>query len=183
LSGKYFGLILTLALAATVGIGCMPLPETAPAIGTTKASAGRDLPLFYAAYATPIEEPWDAVIHRALQQAAAGGKIRYQYADDIGYSGEMERVLREVAETRAPAAIFGDAYGNEEAVRRVAGDYPAIPFIFCSGLGRDETGLEHDADRGNRDRPDRCRLVHGPGSDGVQHDGQGRREPGAVPRQ
>jgi basic membrane protein A len=134
LSSKYFGLILMLALAATVAIGCMPLPEPPPA-GATTASAGRDLPLFYAVYATPIEEPWDAVIHRALQEAAADGKIRYEYADDIGCSGDMERILREVAEERRPAAIFGDAYGNEEAVRRVAGDYPAMPFVFGSGLG------------------------------------------------
>jgi basic membrane lipoprotein Med (substrate-binding protein (PBP1-ABC) superfamily) len=40
-----------------------------------------------------------------------------------------------VAGERAPAAIFGDAYGNEEAVRRVAAEYPATPFIFGSGLG------------------------------------------------
>jgi len=127
--------MLTLLLAATMANGCLPLQTPDPAAGTTTASAGRDLPLFYAVYATPIEEPWDAVIHQALQQAAADGKIRYEYADDIGYSGDMERVLREVAEEQAPAAVFGDAYGNEEAVRRVAGDYPAMPFVFGSGLG------------------------------------------------
>ena len=113
----------------------MPLPEPPLAAGTPGARPSLDLPLFYAAYATPIEEPWDAVIHQALQRAAAGGKIRYEYADDIGYSGDMERVLREVAGKQAPTAIFGDAYGNEQAVRRVAGEYPAVPFVFGSGLG------------------------------------------------
>jgi basic membrane protein A len=134
LSSRYLGLILTLLLAATMASGCVPLEAPAPAAETTDASAGRVLPLFYAAYATPIEEPWDGVIHRALQRAAVEGVIRYEYTDDIGYSGDMERVLREVAGKRRPAAIFGDAYGNEEAVRRVAGDYPAIPFVFGSGL-------------------------------------------------
>ncbi|MEW6717269.1 MAG: BMP family protein [Chloroflexota bacterium] len=94
-----------------------------------------EAPLFYAAFATPIEEPWDGVIHSALQQAAAEGKIRYEYTDDIGYAGDMERVLREVAEEKKPAAIFGDAFGNEEAARRVAADYPEIAFVFGSGLG------------------------------------------------
>ena len=42
----------------------------------------------------------------------------------------MERVLREVAERDEPAVIFGDAFGNEEAVRRVAAEYPQIAFVF-----------------------------------------------------
>lgn len=47
----------------------------------------------------------------------------------------MERVLREVAEKNKPHIIFGDAFGNEEAVRRVAADYPEIAFVFGSGGG------------------------------------------------
>lgn len=92
-------------------------------------------PLFFAAFATPIEEPWDGVIHSALQKAADEGKIKYEYTDDIGYAGDMERVLREVSEEKQPAAIFGDAFGNEEAARRVAADYPEIAFVFGSGYG------------------------------------------------
>lgn len=76
----------------------------------------------YAAYATEIEEPWDGVIHEALQAQADAGEIDYDFTDAIGYSGDMERVLREVAEGAAPDIIFGDAFGNEEAVRRVAAD-------------------------------------------------------------
>jgi len=75
------------------------------------------------------------VIHEALQEAAAAGEIRYEWTDDIGYAGDMERVLREVAEQKKPAAVLGDAYGNEEVVRRVAGDHPDIAFVFGSGLG------------------------------------------------
>src|SRR5690606_23642510 len=39
------------------------------------------------------------------------------------------------AEENQPDVIFGDAFGNEEAVRRVARDYPDIAFVFGSGLG------------------------------------------------
>jgi len=109
-------------------------------IGLTACSGGgeeakSEVPFIYAVYATPIEEPWDGVIHAALQKAADEGKIRYEWTDDVGYSGDMERVLREVAEQQKPDAIFGDAFGNEEAVRRVAADYPEIAFVFGSGLG------------------------------------------------
>lgn len=92
----------------------------------------------FGAFATPIEEPWDGVIHAALTKAQDEGKIEYTYQEAIGYSGDMERVLREVCEQQKPDLILGDAFGNEEAVRRVAADYPEVAFAFGSGSGPSE---------------------------------------------
>jgi basic membrane protein A len=89
----------------------------------------------FGAFATPIEEPWDGVVHEALLKAQEEGLIEYTFTENIGYSGDMERVLREACEKEKPDAIFGDAYGNEEAARRVAADYPEIAFVFGSGGG------------------------------------------------
>jgi basic membrane protein A len=89
----------------------------------------------FGAFATQIEEPWDGVIHTALQAEAEAGRIEYEFTDDIGYAGDMERVLRETAEAEQPDIIFGDAFGNEEAARAVAADYPDIAFVFGSGGG------------------------------------------------
>mgnify|MGYP000368442003 CR=1 FL=1 len=89
----------------------------------------------FGAYATAIEEPWDGVIHSALQAEQEAGRIAYKFVDALGYSGDMERTLREVAEEDKPDIIFGDAFGNEEAVRGVAADYPDIAFVFGSGGG------------------------------------------------
>lgn len=100
--------------------------------GSTGAS---DKVKVFGAFATPIEEPWDGVIHDALLKAKEAGLIDYTYTEDIGYSGDMERVLREVAEQQKPDLIMGDAFVNEEAVRRVAADYPEIAFAFGSELG------------------------------------------------
>jgi basic membrane protein A and related proteins len=86
----------------------------------------------FAAYATAIEE---------LLNAQEAGQITYEFVDEIGYSGDMERILRETAEDSQPDIIFGDAFGNEEAVRRVAKDYPEIAFVFGSGLGPSEPNL------------------------------------------
>jgi basic membrane lipoprotein Med (substrate-binding protein (PBP1-ABC) superfamily) len=47
----------------------------------------------------------------------------------------MERVLREIAEKEKPDIIVMDSYGNEEAARRVAKDYPQIAFVAGSGGG------------------------------------------------
>jgi basic membrane protein A and related proteins len=102
----------------------------------------QDEPLkVFAAYATAIEEPWDGVIHTALLAEEEAGVIEYDYVDEIGYAGDMEIILREIAEDEQPAIIFGDAFGNEEAVRRVAKDYPEIAFVFGSGLGPSEPNL------------------------------------------
>ena len=132
---KHLKIILVFVLLMTVLLSaCQPAAQE-----TEEATS--DMPLFFGAYATAIEEPWDGVIHAALQKAADDGKINYEYTDDIGYSGDMERILREVAESKKPAAIFGDAFGNEEAVRRVALDYPGIAFVFGSGLGPSEPNV------------------------------------------
>ncbi|MDP8903933.1 MAG: BMP family protein [Chloroflexota bacterium] len=98
--------------------------------------AGEDKLRVFGAFATQIEEPWDGVIHRALEQEEATGRIEYDFVDDLGYSGDMARELREVAGgANPPDIIFGDAFGNEEAVRAVAKDFPDIAFVFGSGGG------------------------------------------------
>jgi basic membrane lipoprotein Med (substrate-binding protein (PBP1-ABC) superfamily) len=117
---------------ALAAISLLALTMTA----SSAAVVAQDEPLdVFGAYATQIEEPWDGVIHTALQAEADAGRINYTFADDIGYSGDMELVLREVSELEAPDIIFGDAFGNEEAVRSVAADYPDIAFVFGSGGG------------------------------------------------
>jgi basic membrane protein A and related proteins len=121
--------VIVVFILALLMSGC----QAAPAATAAPAAAAK--PLVYGAFATPVEEPWDGVIHQALKKAADNGKITYEYQDNIGYSGDMERVLRQIAETKKPVAIFGDAYGNEEAIRRVAKDFPKIAFVFGSGAG------------------------------------------------
>jgi len=110
-------------------------PAGAPAAAPEAAAPANEKLVVFGAYATAIEEPWDGVIHAALNKAMEAGEIDYTYTDDIGYAGDMERVLQEVAEKNKPDVIFGDAFGNEEAVRRVAADYPEIAFVFGSGGG------------------------------------------------
>ncbi|MBN1371214.1 MAG: BMP family protein [Anaerolineaceae bacterium] len=123
---------LTLVVILSLLLASCAAPESAPMEDNTGKLK------VFGAFATPIEEPWDGVIHSALQKAQDEGKIEYTYTEDIGYSGDMERVLREVCEQQKPALVVGDAFGNEEAVRRVAADYPEIAFAFGSGFGPTE---------------------------------------------
>jgi basic membrane lipoprotein Med (substrate-binding protein (PBP1-ABC) superfamily) len=113
----------------------------APAAGPEAAPEKAGKLKVFGAYATAIEEPWDGVIHAALTKAADAGEIEYTKQDAIGYSGDMERILTEVATQQKPDIIFGDAFGNEEAVRRVAAQFPEIAFVFGSGFGPSEPNL------------------------------------------
>jgi basic membrane lipoprotein Med (substrate-binding protein (PBP1-ABC) superfamily) len=124
---KRLSIVGSLVVIAALAFAACQAPAS------TGAPAGK-LKVF-GAYATQIEEPWDGVIHAALEGEKAAGRIDYTFADDIGYSGDMERVLRETAEKDKPDIIFGDAFGNEEAVRRVAADFTDIAFVFGSGGG------------------------------------------------
>ncbi len=120
---------------ALVSVSCLALLAacggTTGDEGTSGASA--DAPLVYGVFATPLEEPWDGAIHAALTSAADDGEIRYKHVDDLNTSDAMERGLRDIAENEKPDAIVGDAFAAEEAVRKVAADYPDIVFAFGSG--------------------------------------------------
>jgi basic membrane protein A and related proteins len=132
---------VAMLLVGACGTTATPSASTPPASASAGApsqaaspSAAGTLSVF-GAFATEIEEPWDGVIHSALEDEKTAGRVAYEFTDAIGYSGDMERVLREVAERDQPSIIFGDAFGNEEAVRRVAVEYPDIAFVFGSGGG------------------------------------------------
>ncbi len=128
-------ILFSLLAALTLLVACTVTPAGAPAAAPGAEAPAKEKLAVFGAYATAIEEPWDGVIHAALNKAMEAGEIDYTYTDDIGYAGDMERVLQEVAEKNKPDVIFGDAFGNEEAVRRVAADYPDIAFVFGSGGG------------------------------------------------
>jgi basic membrane lipoprotein Med (substrate-binding protein (PBP1-ABC) superfamily) len=88
----------------------------------------------FAVFATPIEESWDNVIHQALLKAKAELGITYDYSDKNGYGPDFEKALRDVA-SKGYDIIIGDAFGNEEAVRKVASEYPQTQFAFGSDGG------------------------------------------------
>jgi basic membrane protein A len=133
--------VVAATAAIVLGACTTASPTAAPTVAATAPGTGTPAPTaegalgVFGAFATPIEEPWDRVIHTALEAEETAGRIVYDFTDDIGYAGDMERVLGEIAAQDQPDIIFGDAFGNEEAARRVAADYPEIAFVFGSGGG------------------------------------------------
>jgi basic membrane protein A and related proteins len=129
----------TVTVKETVQVEVQTTVEVSVEVTSTPAPA-RVVKVF-GAYATPLEEPWDNVIHTALLATQEQGQIEYNWADNIGYSGDMERVLREEATSNAPDVIFGDAFGNRDAVAKVAAEFPEIAFVFGSDQGPQNPNL------------------------------------------
>jgi len=122
---RVLGLIAVTAIALAA---CARAPVAVPVAAPTAATSGR-LKVF-AAYATPLEEPWPSIIHAALSAEKDAGTIDYRYQDNIGYKGDMDKILRKEIETNKPDIIMGDAFGNEDIVAKVAADNPKIAFAF-----------------------------------------------------
>ena len=102
---RWFRSMLAMASVLALAVACQ---AAVPASPTPAAGEGK-LAVF-GAFATQIEEPWDGVIHRALEAEQSAGRITYAYSDDLGYSGDMERELMSVAQgANPPDIIFGDA--------------------------------------------------------------------------
>ncbi|MDX0411711.1 BMP family protein [Sinorhizobium medicae] len=81
-------------------------------------------------HASPVENAWNSVLHKALQDAAAEGAIEYVFSE--GVSGtDYPRAMREYAE-QGVRLIIGEAYAVEKQARDVAADYPETAFVLGS---------------------------------------------------
>ncbi len=133
---KVLVLVLSVFLVAVLFAGCAP--QQKPAVNTQPKPAAKVIKVA-AVYATPIEEPWDGAIHKALLKAKDELGIQYDWTENVGYS-DFERILRGYA-NKGYNVIFGDAFGSEDAVRRVAKDFPNIAFVFGSGESPSDPNL------------------------------------------
>ncbi|ASP73931.1 BMP family ABC transporter substrate-binding protein (plasmid) [Sinorhizobium meliloti] len=81
-------------------------------------------------HASPVENAWNSVLHKALQDAAAEGVIEYVFSEGISGT-DYPRAMREYAEQGAKL-IIGEAYAVEKQAREVAPDYPETAFVLGS---------------------------------------------------
>ncbi len=127
-------LLVVLLMVLGFAAGCAP-PAEEPTVPDETVETDDGVFSIYAIFSTPAEEPWVSVITAACEQLVEEGRATFDYSDNLGYAGDFERELRQVCAELQPDLITGDAFGNEEAARRVALDFPEIAFAFGSGLG------------------------------------------------
>lgn len=102
------------------------MPALAILSGPARADDAK-LPRVFAAYVTPLEEPWNGVIHKALLDAKEAKQIHYTFADRLSKAEDLDRVLREQA--KSADIIFADGYDHPAVVNKAAADFPKVAFV------------------------------------------------------
>jgi basic membrane lipoprotein Med (substrate-binding protein (PBP1-ABC) superfamily) len=84
-------------------------------------------------YTQPIQQKWDACLHKALQKSADAGDIDYVYSEKVSNTDYI-RVLREYSE-KGVDLVVGEAFGISRDVRKVAKDYPEVAYLMGDTFG------------------------------------------------
>ncbi|MCE9630500.1 MAG: BMP family protein [Planctomycetia bacterium] len=93
-----------------------------------QAAAPARIPAVFAAYATPLEEPWNMVIHQALQAAEKNGRITYAWQDKLS-SAEALVLGIQSALARRPDIVVADGVEGVEGIKAIAAAHPGISFV------------------------------------------------------
>ena len=86
-----------------------------------------------AVHMSPVENAWNSRIHIAFQEAAAAGKIEYEFSEGVAPT-DYPRAMAEYAESGAQL-VWGESYAVEREAREVAADYPETAFLMGSSGG------------------------------------------------
>lgn len=81
-------------------------------------------------HGSPVENAWNSVLHKALQDAASEGVIAYSFSEGVA-APDYPRAMREYAE-QGNALILGESFPVERQAREVAGEYPDVAFVMGS---------------------------------------------------
>lgn len=90
-------------------------------------------------YTQPIQQKWDATLHKALLKAQEAGEIEYVWSEKVSNTDYI-RVLREYSEAGVQL-IVGEAFGISRDVRKVAKDYPNVAYLMGDTFGPDGKNL------------------------------------------
>ncbi|SHO49676.1 BMP family protein [Desulfopila aestuarii] len=84
-------------------------------------------------YSQPIQQKWDACLHKALLSLSEKGEIDYVFSEKVSNTDYI-RVLREYAESGV-ALVVGEAFGISRDVHKAADDYPEVAFLMGDSFG------------------------------------------------
>ena len=110
--------LLAFLLCLPVSMACFGQTTTTPA----------KVPVVFAAYATEIDEPWNQVIHQALQGVEKTGRISYAWQDKLSTPAAMASGLNS-ALVRRPDVVVADGVESLDAIKAVAAANPGITFL------------------------------------------------------
>lgn len=87
------------------------------------------VPAVFAAYVTPVAEPWNAVIHAALLEARDAGRITYYWKDALATTEKQLDAVTEAVAAR-PDIVVADAADAAEELLALARRHPRAAFLL-----------------------------------------------------
>lgn len=93
-----------------------------------QVAAPAKVPVVFAAYATPLEEPWNQVIHQSLVDLEKLGRITYAWQDKLTTPAAMTSGLQS-ALIRRPDLVVADGVEALDAIKAVAAANPGLTFL------------------------------------------------------
>lgn len=91
-------------------------------------AAQTPVPVVMGFYATPLEEPWNMVIHSSLEAEERAGKIRYTWKDNLAGVEAMAAAINAGLAAK-PDVIVADAADGDAAIRALAAANPGTAFV------------------------------------------------------
>ncbi|MEM1532319.1 MAG: BMP family protein [Thermoproteota archaeon] len=82
-------------------------------------------------YVTPIEEPWNTVMHEAMTWAVNNLGVEYVYSEKVD-TADVERVIREYI-AAGYDIIIPHSWGYHEVTIKIAKEFPNVAFAQGSG--------------------------------------------------
>lgn len=98
-------------------------------VGRAEDAAPTKVPAVFAAYVTPVAEPWNAVIHAALLEARDAGRITYEWKDALD-TAEKQLDAVEDAVAAKPDIVVADAADAGEELLALARHHPEVAFLM-----------------------------------------------------
>jgi basic membrane lipoprotein Med (substrate-binding protein (PBP1-ABC) superfamily) len=117
-------------VAAALCLAVMTLAGAAQAAGKLKVAG---------IYTQPIQQKWDACLHKALQKASDAGEIEYVFSEKVSNT-DYVRVMREYSE-KGVDLVVGEAFGISRDVTKAAADYPKVAYLMGDSFGPRGTNL------------------------------------------
>jgi len=109
-------------------------------LAAVAAAAEPKVPVVMAFYATPLEEPWNMVIHQALQAEEQAGKIRYTWQDKLEGMPTMAAAIR-AGVAAGCDMVVADATDGAAEIRAIAAAHPTVKFVVGTAAAIQQPNL------------------------------------------
>ncbi|MCM0755335.1 BMP family ABC transporter substrate-binding protein [Desulfovibrio aminophilus] len=103
-------------------------------LAASAAFAGNKVRVAFVLLETINDQGWTASHHAGIEQLKKelGDKVEVSYTENVMSPADSERVIRSYAQQGCDI-VFGTTFTHMDAMYKVAGEFPKVRFMHCSG--------------------------------------------------